>query len=81
MVTEALTYSENQTVTIELNGAPVLRYAFSRVNQKETLTARLALHAGENVLVLRYGECLQTAYDPRRLAVIFLSLRIIPPGR
>lgn len=80
-IAEVLTYSENQTITIELNGVPVLHHAFGRVNQKETLTARLSLHAGENVLVLRYGECLQTAYDPRRLAVIFLSLRIIPPGR
>ena len=78
LVTEALTYSENQTVTIELNGAPVLRYAFSRVNQKETLTAPLPLRAGENQLVLRYSECLQSAHDARKLAVIFLALQILP---
>lgn len=78
LITEALTYSENQTVTIELNGVPVLRHAFGRVNQKETITAPLPLRAGENQLLLRYGECFQTAHDPRRLAVIFLSLRILP---
>jgi hypothetical protein len=78
LVAEALTYSDKQNVTIELNGAPVLRHAFSRVNQKETLAGRLPLRAGENQLVLRYTECLQTAQDARKLAVIFLSLRILP---
>jgi hypothetical protein len=78
LVAEALTYSEDQIVTVELNGAPVLRHAFARVNQKETLHVMLPLGAGDNLLTLRYTECLRTAHDPRALAAIFLSLRIIP---
>ena len=78
LVAEALTYSENQTVTVELNGVPVLRHAFGRVNQKETLTAPLPLRAGDNELCFRYSQALVTAHDARQLAVIFLSLRIGP---
>ena len=78
LVMEALTYSENQVVTIELNGAPVLRHAFGRVNQKETLAAPLSLRAGDNQLTLRYTGCVRSAHDPRALAVIFLSLQILP---
>ena len=73
---EALTYSEGQVVSVELNGAVVLRHAFGRVNQKESLAAGLALRAGDNELVLRYEKSLTTPRDPRRLAAIFLSLRV-----
>jgi hypothetical protein len=78
LVAEALTYSEQQVVTIELNGAPVLRHAFGRVNQKETLAASLSLRAGDNQLTLRYSECVRSGHDPRPLAVIFLSLQVRP---
>ena len=37
----------------------------------------LSLDAGENRLVIRYAACLESAADPRKLAVIFLSLRIV----
>ncbi|MDB6114772.1 MAG: hypothetical protein JWQ62_1717, partial [Lacunisphaera sp.] len=73
---EALTYSEGQVVNVELNGAPVLRHAFGRVNQKELLTASLPLRAGDNQLTLRYDKFLRTEHDPRQLAAIFLSLRL-----
>jgi hypothetical protein len=76
---EALTYSENQQVMIELNGSPVLRHTFGRVYQKEALAGPLSLHPGENLLTFRYSECLRTAHDPRLLAVIFLSLQILHP--
>ena len=78
LLAEVLTYSENQVVTLELNGAPVLQHAFGRVNQKETLSVLLLLRRGDNEIILRYRECLRTAYDPRSLAVIFLSLQILP---
>ncbi len=74
---EGLTYSENQTVRVELNGALVLQHAFGRINQKETLAASLPLLAGENRLVLHYSQCLVTEHDARKLAVIFLSLRVV----
>jgi len=76
LVAEALTYSENQIVTVELNGLPVLQHCFGRVNQKETLTALLPLRAGGNELCFRYSQALVTAHDARKLAVIFISLRI-----
>lgn len=75
---EVLTYSENQVVRIELNGLPLLQYAFTRVNQKETLAISLNLHAGVNQLTIHYSQCLVTEYDARKLAVIFLSLHIAP---
>jgi hypothetical protein len=78
LVATMLTYSEQQTVTVRLNGAEVARHAFVRVNQKVTLTAPLTLRAGDNELTLDYTGSLVTERDPRRLAVIFLGLRIQP---
>ncbi len=74
----ALTYSEGQALDLELNGTFVKQFHFLRTNQKQLLTARLPLRSGENTLVLRYRHSLQPERDPRRLAVIFLSLRIQP---
>ena len=74
-----LTYSENQSVTVELNGIPVGRHTFARTNQKERLAAPLHLRTGANQLTLQYSQHLTTDHDPRKLAVIFLSLRILPP--
>jgi hypothetical protein len=78
LLAEVLTYSENQTVTLELNGALVHKHAFGRVNQKETISLPLPLRQGDNELVFRYGTGLRTAHDPRSLAVIFLSLQVLP---
>ncbi len=78
LITEMLTYTENQSVTIELNGVPVGRHSFARTNQKERLAAPLDLRAGTNQLTLHYSQYLTTDHDPRKLAVIFLSLRILP---
>jgi hypothetical protein len=75
---EMLTYSDNQSVVAELNGTPVAQHAFGRVNQMERLALRLDLRPGPNELVLRYRTSLVTSYDPRQLAVIFLSLGIQP---
>ncbi len=77
LVADALTYSEGQTVVIELNGRPVLRHAFTRTNQKEPLRAPLPLRTGENHLTFHYSQALVTAHDARKLAVIFLTLRIL----
>jgi hypothetical protein len=74
----ALTYCEQQTITVELNGQPVLAHAFERINQKETLAASLPLVAGENIVRFTYSQSLVTAYDPRKLAAIFLSLHVLP---
>ncbi len=76
---ECLTYVEKQAVTVDLNGATVLRHAFTRVNQKENLAAALPLRPGDNKLTLRYAGSLRSAHDPRALAVIFLSLRVTAP--
>ncbi len=76
-VADALTYTERQTVRVELNGVPVLTHTFSRINQKERLAAPLALLAGRNELTLHYSRHLTTDYDPRQLAMIFLSLRVL----
>lgn len=73
---EMLTYCEAQTVSVELNGVPLARHAFTRTNQKDRLSVPLTLRAGRNELTLRYERALVTDHDPRRLAVIFLSLRI-----
>jgi hypothetical protein len=74
---DALTYSEDQTVRIELNGELALEHRFARVNQKERLIAPLSLRAGGNSVVLRYSKCLVADHDSRQLSVIFLSLRIV----
>jgi hypothetical protein len=75
---EMLTYSEHQSVGVELNGAPVARHNFARVNQLERLALRLDLRPGSNELVLRHATSLVTSHDPRQLAVIFLGLEIKP---
>jgi hypothetical protein len=78
LTAEMLTYSDHQSLIAELNGTPVARHAFGRVNQMERLAVRLDLHPGPNELVLRYATSLVTSYDPRPLAVIFLGLEIKP---
>lgn len=80
LVAEALTYSEDQVVTVELNGRPVTEHAFGRINQKETISADLHLGPGENTLSFHYRHGLVAPHDPRKLAVIFLSLRVAPGG-
>ena len=75
---DVLTYSENQAITLELNGSEISRLVLPRINQKERWTATLPLRAGRNELVLRYEQGLVTAHDPRKLAAIFLSLRVLP---
>ncbi|MBS0662657.1 MAG: glycosyltransferase family 2 protein [Verrucomicrobia bacterium] len=77
LVAEVLSYWDDQAVTVTLNGAPLLEHAFSRVNQKEFLQAPLALQAGDNRLVFHYRRHVTSEVDPRKLAVIFLSLRIL----
>ena len=63
--------------TATLNGVPLFEHRFARVNQKELIQAPLALQAGENRLALHYRKHVTSEVDPRRLAVIFLSLRIV----
>lgn len=75
---DCLTYSDGQSVTIELNGRIVHQLAFSQVNHREALNVPLTLIPGENRLCLHFSHSLATAQDPRQLAVIFLSLRIRP---
>jgi hypothetical protein len=73
---EILTYAERQVTTVVLNGKELFRHVFTQVNQKEALTALLKLRAGENRLVFRHRSWLHSSADPRKLALIFLSLRI-----
>jgi len=80
LIAEILTYSENQIVTVELNGRPVTEHTFGRINQKETISADLPLAPGENTLSFHYRQALVAPHDPRQLAVIFLSLRVAPAG-
>jgi hypothetical protein len=75
---EALTYSDRQTLRIDLNGTPVHSHEFSWINQKELIATPLNLRASDNRLTIHYSQCLTTDYDARKLAVIFLSLRIGP---
>ncbi len=75
---DVLTYSENQVIILELNGTEVSRLALPRINQKERWTVTLLLRAGRNELTLRYEQSLVTDHDPRKLAAIFLSLRVLP---
>lgn len=77
---DLLTYCEHQTVELELNGTRLRQHALARPNQRERLAVPLTLRAGRNELVLRYSQDLVTAHDPRRLAVIFLGLRIVAAG-
>lgn len=80
LVTDLLSYSLNQTVTITLNGVELHRQTLARINQKERLAVALPLRAGANELVIAYSESLVTDYDPRKLAAIFLSLRVLLPA-
>lgn len=75
---EALSYAEDQVMTVLLNDTVVQQMPFPRVNQKESVRLPLALDARENRLVFRYRTSLETLADRRRLAVIFLTLRVIP---
>lgn len=74
-----LTYSDNQTVTVELNGVNLHQLAFPRTNQRERLAVSLPLRAGRNELRLSYTQSLTSPHDPRALAAIFLSLRVTMP--
>lgn len=78
LIADLLSYSRDQTVTVSLNGTELHRQVLPRINQKERLRVTLPLQAGTNELVIAYSECLVTEYDPRKLAAIFLSLRILP---
>jgi glycosyltransferase involved in cell wall biosynthesis len=77
---EALTYWDGQVVTPVLNGVELPLFAFPRVNQKERLELSLPLRAGANTLQLRYARHHASTADPRKLAVIYLSLRISLPA-
>jgi len=77
LVADVLTYTENQSFTIELNGLAAGTHRFARTNHKERLVVPLALRSGRNEVTLRYSQSLVTDYDPRKLAVIFLTLRIL----
>jgi hypothetical protein len=77
LVADVLTYTENQSCTIELNGLAVGQHLFERTNHKERMIVPLALRSGRNEVTLRYSHSLVTDYDPRKLAVIFLTLRIL----
>lgn len=73
---EVFTYSEDQAITIELNGRPCAGHKFASSYQLERLSLKLSVPAGESEIVFRYERHLQTAYDPRKLAVLFLRLGI-----
>ncbi len=77
---DLLTYSENQAVTLELNGGKLHQLRFPRTNQRERISVSLPLRAGRNELRLHYTQHLASPHDPRALAVIFLSLRVTPPN-
>ena len=74
---ELLTYTDDQSVRVELNGQPLIHFKFSRINQKESIRCLLHLQAGDNQLVFHYSHSLVTNHDPRQLSAIYLSLRII----
>jgi hypothetical protein len=76
LTTELLTYAEAQVTTVVLNGVELHRHVFAQVNQRDTLSLPLRLRAGENRLAFRHRSWLRSAHDPRKLAVIFLSLRV-----
>jgi len=74
---EAITYSDGQAVTVELNGEPQYTHSFQRTEQRERFSCHLPLRAGKNQLALRHSAFLQTAQDLRKLAVIYLSIRVV----
>jgi hypothetical protein len=78
LLAELLTYSEGQSVRIELNGAPVHQLAFPRTNQLERLQLLLPARTGRNELAFHYTQALVTTHDPRRLAALFLRLQLSP---
>ncbi len=80
LVTDLLSYSRDQVVTVALNGVTLHQQTLPRINQKERIAVALPLRAGRNELTLSYSQCLVTDYDPRKLAVIFLSLRVLTSG-
>ncbi len=73
----ALTYSDDQTLTIEVDGHAVATHQFERVNQLERINCPLRLEAGPHRINLHYSAAITSDRDPRRLAVIFLGLRIV----
>jgi Glycosyltransferases involved in cell wall biogenesis len=73
---EMLTYAERQVTTVVLNGVELARVEFARVNEKQVVRVRGRLEAGENRLVFRHRTWIEGAGDPRKLAVIFLGLRV-----
>lgn len=73
-----LTYCENQIIDIQVNGCTVHRHHFELTNQVESLEVDFPAKAGLNTLTLSYAEHLTSEADPRRLAVIFLGLRVDP---
>ena len=77
LVAQALSYVDNQVATVSFNGIAVQQWEFTRVNQKENLRVPLQLQAGENRVTIQYTRWLESAADPRKLAPIFLSLRIV----
>ena len=74
---QVLSYAEQQEATVFLNDVELSKFAFPRVNQKENWTIPLPLAAGENRLVIRHSTWIESAADPRKLALIFLSLRVV----
>ncbi|HTO02894.1 MAG TPA: glycosyltransferase family 2 protein [Opitutus sp.] len=74
---QVLSYAEQQQATVLLNGVELSKLIFPRVNQKENWMIPLTLEAGENHLVIRHSTWIESAADPRKLALIFLSLRVV----
>lgn len=77
LIADALTYSDDQTLTIALNDQPMRRHRFGGINQLEHLVIPLVLAPGLRQLTLGFTQGLVSAHDPRRLGAIFLSLRIV----
>jgi hypothetical protein len=73
---KVLTYAEAQKTIFSLNGREIHAMNFARVNQMETLSLSLLLNPGENQLVMRHEKWIESKADPRKLALIFLRLRI-----
>ena len=76
LTAELLTYAEDQITTVMLNGAELHRQTFTQINEKHTLSLPLKLRAGVNHLAFQHRSSLRSSHDPRKLAVIFLSLRV-----
>jgi hypothetical protein len=76
LLADVLTYSENQTIRVELNGVLLCSHAFARINQRDRLAVPLPLRGGRNELLIHYSQSLVTDHDARKLAVLFLGLRI-----